>query len=243
MSNDRLLTPITTMSRPYAQGLVRDHSRQETDVPSAPIEWPTREEWMADAERHVRQACYPSERIPNEIEHYLSAAELAERDRLRVEIATATRPLLTAEINRLRAEFPDLPTRGRDRIRWLVALDDTDPERAELAAGIPHLEADRRTLTRYLRNGDTGPYGNPLAGSAITERADPVQLARLRELDELYRQRHAEAAETATREAVEREVARRRTDEAWQHQRQLWARIDHVRHGGHIISRYGANLP
>jgi hypothetical protein len=208
------------------------YRRENTATPP----WPTREQWQANAERHVRQGRLATERVPNEAEHYLSADELAERDRLRVELAVATRPLLTAEITRLRALVPDKPRRSADSAQWWEDLWDTDPDRAEAVQHLHHLEVDRRYLTRYLRNGTEGPYGCPFAGIPDNLIADPGKRARLRELAALHQQRLQQAAEVAEQDAVDREITRRGTEQAWQRELQRRERIDHARHGGgHLI--------
>lgn len=184
--------------------------------------WPTREEWQADAEHHVRRECLAAERVPNGAEHYLSAAALAERDRLRVAVARSARPRLTTEIKRLRA----LPG---------------DSEAARLV----ELESCRRLLTRFLRDGTVtaAVYGNPFAWSALEQVADPGQLARIRELGELHQQRLADAAEAATLAAIEREVERRQTDEAWQRELERRERVDHGVHVvNHTLSALGGAL-
>lgn len=193
--------------------------------------WPSREEWQANAEAAARQSCLAVERVPNGVEHYLTGDELVERDRLRVDLAKATRPLLTAEINRLRALIPDCPSRTGDRVQWLIALEVSDPERAEAVQDLHRLEVERRTLTRYLRDGTEPEFGGgcPFMGLTAEQVADPRQLGRLRELDELHRHRLADAATGAEQAAVDREVARRQTDEAWESQLRYRRRVDQAR--------------
>lgn len=200
-------------------------------VTAAEVPWPTREEWQANAEAATRQSCLAIERVPNGVEHYLTADELAERDLLRVDLAKAAKPLLTAGINRLRALIPDCPSRTSDRVQWLIALEASAPERAEAVQGLHRLEVERRTLTRYLRDGTEPEFGGgcPFMGLTAEQVADPRQLARLRELDELHRHRLAEAATCAEQAAVDREVARRQADEAWESQLRYRRRVDQAR--------------
>lgn len=37
--------------------------------------WPSREEWIADAERSVRHSCYPSERVSERLDAWTDAAQ------------------------------------------------------------------------------------------------------------------------------------------------------------------------
>lgn len=41
-------------------------------------EWPTREQWAADAEKAVRTACYPSQRVSSKVADWADEAERAQ---------------------------------------------------------------------------------------------------------------------------------------------------------------------
>jgi hypothetical protein len=41
-------------------------------------EWPSREQWQADAEKSVRQACYPRERVSDQVANWADTDERAQ---------------------------------------------------------------------------------------------------------------------------------------------------------------------
>lgn len=118
-------------------------------MPTARRTWPTREEWAAAAEHSVRTACYPLERVPEGAEHYLTADELAEMDRLYVDLSTAARAPLTAEIKRLQALLPaPIPAKPLERARWHDGL--TGEQRAAWQA-LQNLRNARLEVGRRAR--------------------------------------------------------------------------------------------
>jgi hypothetical protein len=197
--------------------------------------WPSRAEWQANAEQAVRTFCTPSERLerinPNAVWSMLG--EDIEFEELATAAAKAVRPLLTREIDRLRAALPDRPAAGRPRVAWFVELDD---QRYEDACNLGALEEMRRNLQRAARDGNWGEIAWEV-GRLFDHYQPAISLGptlcsaieRMRALSASAEARHDQAARDAVDAAVSAEIARRATDEAWQQELERRASIDSPR--------------
>jgi hypothetical protein len=202
--------------------------------------WPSRAEWQAKAEQAVRTYCTRWERLDPTIVWSTLAeqTELAERSQV---VAVALRPLLSAEINRLRETFPDRPKAGRARAAWFVELPDA---RYEDACNLGALEEIRTKVQKGMRE---DRWGEVLWQASCIRKSysgiilDPVLLAHLDSLDAILdavTARRDLAAQQAENEAVRREMARRATDEAWEQELERRSLIDSPR-----VIRVGATQP
>ncbi|MGW8702300.1 hypothetical protein ACWGOK_36165 [Streptomyces eurythermus] len=196
--------------------------------------WPSREEWQAKAEYAVRTACTKYERLdraqPDTV--WFSLAEDQEFEDLAAPAAAKFRALLTAEINRLRELLPDRPKEGRARNAWFVAL---EGQAYEDACNLGALEEMRRDVQRARREEHWGVvcwqlgrvrnhYKQITLPSHLTE-----AYSRMVKLQASAEKRREEAADAIQRSAIEREIARRATDEAWAQELERRAAIDHPR--------------
>ena len=149
----------------------------------------TREEWAANAERSVRLSCYAHERIPAGHPVYEWSQEAQE---LGQGLAAQARALLTARLNEATGQrAADIRSR-----RLTLGRRTRAGEWDEVAATI------RRTLNHELVDTDTAALNYDLCA-----------------LEKLVREHTAAIhalAEELTRQAVEREIARRATDDAWE---------------------------
>ncbi len=194
--------------------------------------WPTREQWAARAEYSVRTACLPLERVPEGAEHYLTAAEVAEMDRLYVELSKAVRAPLTAEIKRLQAALPwPPPAKPLDRADWYDALAEEQQRAWHQLQDLrtARLEIGRRAkgLTYNL----IGWHRSTLAFSVLSPNVAPLvpdqaMLARLADLEARYATLRRQAAGEALESAIAREVAKRNSDEGWAAELEWRARVD-----------------
>jgi len=149
----------------------------------------TRDEWQADAARSVRLSCYPYQRIP--ADHPVHAWSQAAQD-LGKDLAERTRAALT---DRLRESTGHYATAVRSR-RLTLGRQARADEWGEVAATI------RRALNHELVSTDTAALTYDLLA-----------------LDRLAREHTAAIhalGEQLTSQAIERETARRATDDAWQ---------------------------
>src|SRR5881392_487904 len=205
--------------------------------------WPSREEWQADAERAVRTFCTKYERLdrlqPDTV--WSSLAEDQEFEDLAAPAAVQIRALLAPEIERLRALLPDRPPKSRARIKWFVAL---DGQAYEDACNLGALEEMRRDVDRARRKQQWGTVCWELGRIRRHYKAVPLPADLLAAHDRMIglqtaadRRREA-AADAAELAAVEREIARRTTDEAWQQELERRADIDHPR-----VIRVGQTSP
>lgn len=178
----------------------------------------SREEWAAKAEHSVRTACYPLQRVPEEMDHYLTADEIAEHERLFVELSKATRPVLTRGINALRKQLPEAPEGVTEYVAWYYALPEDQQHAYER---MKRLQLVRTDLTRRAKGQTATRVGwdmVPLKHNVfdVPELVpDADGLARLKALIDKYSRLRSEAATKATDDAVAAEVARRQTDAAW----------------------------
>lgn len=205
--------------------------------------WPSREEWQAKAEYAVRTLCTKYERLdraqPDTV--WSSLAEDQEFEDLASPAAAEFRALLTAEINRLRSLLPDRPKEGRARNAWFVAL---EGQAYEDACNLGALEEMRRDVQRSRRKEHWGVVCWELGRvrdhyDAITLPSHLIQAHnRMLELQAAAEKRREEAADAIQQAAIEREVARRATDEAWAQELERRADIDHPR-----VIRVGQTSP
>ncbi|MEW2302014.1 hypothetical protein AB0958_18910 [Streptomyces sp. NPDC006655] len=203
-------------------------------------QWPTREEWQAKAEYSVRTLCTRWERLPHDA-RFITAEEEAEALAWALEAAKRLRPPLTAEINRLRVLVPDRPAAGRARVRWWLDLSE---EKERVANDLSALEDIRRTVARAAREKAWDTVGGQLGRLYRHQRRIMLDGG----LDELCERLNARAVEVAARrdaeavrleqKAIEREVARRATDEAWEKELEWRARVEQPR-VTRISSGYG----
>lgn len=194
--------------------LLRQRDRMHQQHGSYPRHLPTRAEWAApgNVRYDVQTQCFPSERIPRGAENYLSRAELDELCSLYRELCRETRPVLTAEIKRLRALLSSQPgARRRERAAWYLALDDVDQA---IANRLSLLEGARRDLGRVLRGSGPGPDHDGLAEVAeLVPSRD--KLKRRAALLAKLESAEAAAGQAAEDAAIAREQSRRLTDEGW----------------------------
>ena len=196
--------------------------------------WPSREEWQAKAEYAVRTACTKYERLdrlqPGTV--WSSLGEDVEFEELAAPAAVEIRALLTPEIERLRALFPDRPAKSRARGLWFVAL---EGQAYEDACNLGALEEMRRDVERARRNRQWGTVCWELGRirSHYTAITLPDSLLRahdrMLQLQAAAEKRREVAANAAEQAAVEREIARRATDEAWAKELERRAALDNPR--------------
>ena len=196
--------------------------------------WPSREEWQAKAEYAVRTSCTMYERL-NRIQPdvvWTTLAEDTELEELSVPVATALRPLLTAEIDRLQARFPDRPKKGRARSLWFVELAD---QACNDAGNLGALEEIRTEVQRARREGKPGAIAWNVGRirhhyATITLPADLLTAHdRMEAIYNAADERRRAAAIDAQQAAIRKEIARRATDEAWQQELERRADIDSPR--------------
>ncbi|WP_157253145.1 hypothetical protein [Nonomuraea typhae] len=200
--------------------------------------WPSRVEWAAAAEHAVRTACYPMERVPEGAEHYLTSDEVGEMDRLYVELSKAVRAPLTAEIKRLQGVLPwPPPAKPIDRSRWYDAL---TPACQAAWQKLQELRNARLEIGRRA-NGHTHKLitwlRSPLDYSVLSPAAAPFvpdqeALGRLADLEAKYARLRQQAADDALAAAIQREIAKRNSDEGWAKELEHRARID----GNHVTA-------
>jgi len=183
--------------------------------------WPTREEWEADAERATRFACFGWERLPDGLD-FTTAAEAAERERLLAELELlkpAVCRALDARITELRADFPDRPRAGKARIAWML---DLEGDAYQMACHLVMYEQSRSGL----RTGKTHVLGVLRTHYLLEDALWRPAHRRMVLLHNKAQLRRDQAAALAEQAAVDAEIARRRTDEAWLQQLERRARID-----------------
>ncbi|MFC3986500.1 hypothetical protein [Streptosporangium jomthongense] len=196
--------------------------------------WPSREEWSAAAERSVRTACLPQQRVPEGAEHYLRSEEVAEMNRLNVKLAKEARPILTAEIKRLAEELPKpVPTartRQADRVAWQVALTGEQIRveermytlrRARTDLG-RQAKANPATCTTWHRSPLTLTVLSPVVRDLLCD-LDGWLL--LHNLDAKYQRYRWDAAREAEEAAVAKAIEVRSSDEGWARELERRARI------------------
>jgi hypothetical protein len=205
--------------------------------------WPSRKEWQAKAEYTVRTACTKYERLdrlqPDTL--WSSLAEDQEFEDLAAPAAVQIRSLLTPEVERLRALFPDRPNKTRARGLWFVAL---EGQAYQDACNLGALEEMRRDVGRARRAKhwgsvcwELGRIRNHYAAVRL-----PASLLtahdRMLELQAAAEKRREAAADAAEQAAVDAEVSRRTTDEAWAKELERRAAIDNPR-----VIRVGRTSP
>ncbi|QMU78892.1 hypothetical protein GXW83_27505 [Streptacidiphilus sp. PB12-B1b] len=211
----------------------------ETTVPTRhQFERPTREKWTADAEHHVRTLCMPSERVSSQPADWLNADELAELQALIPAILKTARTALNRAIRPHLHAFDDEP-RGYGWYDWRDAL--TPEQRAgfdqlcNARRDRTHLNAVVRRATGAWADVDTVTAGvGDLVHAVRTYGQPDPDTERLAELGHALSERRSTAAQEATEQAVQQEVARRQTDEAWTKQVRRWDDLD--RTGGVTIT-------
>lgn len=205
--------------------------------------WPSREEWQAKAEYAVRTSCTKYERLdrlqPDTV--WSSLGEDVEFEELAAPAAVQIRSLLTPEIQRLRALFPERPSKTRERGLWFVALED---QAYEDACNLGALEEMRRDVERARRQQHWGivcwELGRIRSHYTALTLPDSLLKAhdRMLQLQAAAEKRREDAADAAERSAVDREVARRATDKAWAQELERRAAIDDPR-----VIRVGQTSP
>jgi hypothetical protein len=196
--------------------------------------WPSREEWQAKAEYAVRTACTKYERLDRAQPdtHWYSLAEDQEFEDLAAPTAKEIRALLTPEIDRLRALCPDRPDKTRARNLWYIAL---EGQTFEDATNLGALEAMRRHVQRAAREQNWARVSWELGRirghyTAITLPAGLLKAHdRMVALQDAAEKRRESAADAIQMAAIDREVARRATDEAWAQELKRRTSIDHPR--------------
>jgi hypothetical protein len=196
--------------------------------------WPSREEWQAKAEYAVRTSCTMYERLDRVQGHtdWSTLAEDQEAEDLAFAAAGTLRSLLTAEIDELRQLLPDRPKTAHQRGKWAVALGE---EAYETAINLGALEQIRTELHRARAAKNWREIAWQLG--RVRHSYSAIQLpARLIEADDRLQvifdrmdTRRRKAAEEVEQAAVDREIARRATDQAWAEEMERRAAIDHPR--------------
>lgn len=161
------------------------------------IDWPSREEWVSEAERYARTQCHAWQRVPEAPSAWLTPDELAEGSRLAAAILKATRSALTRAGRG--QERPALNADGRDAKR---AVEDDDSVNA--------LDGAWRHLIRAARRVD----------------AAPDEAARLDALTRQMRSTRDDAAAQAVEIAVAEAIASRNSDEGWARELERRARVE-----------------
>jgi hypothetical protein len=198
--------------------------------------WPSRTKWAAKAEQAIRTFCTPDERLERALPGavWSTLAEDIEMEELAAATATTVRPLLTAEINRIKACLPDRPTKSRARGQWFCAL---DGQRYEDACNLGTLEEMRRDIARAVRDGHWGTiswhagrlhdhYPQITLPAALVAGLD-----RMRVIGLAVERRRGLEADRIVAEAVAAEVALRASDEGWAQELERRERIDGARNG------------
>ncbi|MEV8638959.1 hypothetical protein AB0395_45625 [Streptosporangium sp. NPDC051023] len=199
--------------------------------------WPSREEWAAAAERSVRTACMPLERVPEGAEHYLTADEVAEMDRLHVSLSASVRTPLTAEIKRLQRQLPwPPPAKPLDRSRWHDGLTADQQAAWQRLCELRNARLDVGRRAKGQTDQLIGWVRFPLEHSVLSADVAPLvpdaeALARLAELEAKYGRLREQAAQDALDAAIARTVAERNSDEGWARELERRARID----GGPVV--------
>jgi hypothetical protein len=200
--------------------------------------WRSRQEWAAEAEHAVRTACYPLERVPEGVEHYLSEDEVAEMDRLYVELSKSVRAPLTAEIKRLQGLLPSPPpAKPVERADWYDNLDDEQQRAWQRLQNLrtARLEIGRRAngqtynLVGWMRTDLNYSVLSSVVASFVP---DQEALDRLAGLEAKYTKLRQRAANDALDAAIAREIAKRNSDEGWAKELERRAQID----GGHVLT-------
>ncbi|WP_354643903.1 hypothetical protein [Kitasatospora camelliae] len=200
--------------------------------------WPTREEWAAKAEYSVRTFCTMYERLPADAV-FTTPDEDTEAQRLAQTLATAVRPLLNAEINRLKTLLPDRPKAGRARTNWFIELEGT---RYDNACNLGSLEELRRDIARSAKAGAWGRIHWEI--SRINRSYPAINLCQLlNDLDALdatvtrAEDRRRTEAQRLEDEAVAHEMAKRNTDDGWAKELERRARVE----AGPLVTYHPAN--
>ncbi|MEV7013342.1 hypothetical protein [Streptosporangium sp. NPDC051022] len=194
--------------------------------------WPSREEWAAAAERSVRTACLPLERVPEGAEHYLTADEVAEMDRLYVSLSASVRAPLTAEIKRLQEQLPwPPPAKPLDRSRWHDALTAEQQAAWQRFCELRNARLDVGRRAKGQTDQLIGWARFPLEHSVLSANVAPLvpdteALGRLAELEAKYIRLREQAAQDALDAVIARTVAERNSDEGWARELERRARID-----------------
>ncbi|MFE7547013.1 hypothetical protein [Streptomyces gardneri] len=161
-----------------------------------------------------------------------SLGEEVEFEELALPAAAEFRTLLTAEIDRLRALFPERPGRTRERTAWFIAL---EGQAYDDACNLSALERMRSEVYRARREENWAAVawnlgrvrqsypGIPLPDTLLTAHD------RMTAIDEAADERRRQAAVAAEQAAVDKEIAQRATDEAWAKELKRRARIDSPR--------------
>lgn len=196
--------------------------------------WPSREEWQAKAEHAVRTACTKYERLEraNPGAYWYSLAEDQEFEDLAEPAARRLRPLLTAEIERLRALLPDRPVASRARVQWFTALED---RAYEDACSLGALEEMRREVEKARRSQEwlTISWHLGRIHKHYAQIALPADLVaahdRMTVLHHSAEVRREKAADEIEQSAIAREIRRRATEEAWASELERRAAADNPR--------------
>lgn len=196
--------------------------------------WPSREEWQAKAEYAVRTSCTMYQRLDRlqPDTRWTSLGEDTELAELGPDVARHVRTLLNAEIRRLSAALPDRPKEGKQRSAWFVAL---EGQAYEDACNLGSLQEIRLDMQRSSRKGQWGgiawhvgrlrkSYAQIVLPVSVLEAHDRMQA-----LFDASDTRRKGAAMAAQQAAVDAEIARRATDQAWRQELERRADIDSPR--------------
>jgi hypothetical protein len=153
--------------------------------------WPTREEWAAKAEYSVRTVCYTSQRVSRFPMDWLTEEQFLDARRLVEAIVKATR----REINRAVRETPD----NREVLGYRLQLN----------------AAARGAKALYLEVNKLAQDWSRIATVAGHMGAAPEEAAKLSELCAEMLKRRDTAAQADLDAAIEREIAKRNSDEGW----------------------------
>lgn len=196
-------------------------------------QWPNRAEWQARAEQAVRTRITMYERLPAD-EPYLTYRETVEAEKQMLVAAREARPLLTAEIRRLRALLPDRPPASstKARVAWFLSL---DGDRYADACNLAAVEDIRTHTARAAKAGAWGEVQWQLSRirrsypAIVLTPALSAALSQLEALSAVHDERQTAFARALEDEAVALEVARRATDEAWARELERRASVDSPR--------------
>jgi hypothetical protein len=191
--------------------------------------WPTREEWTAQAEYSVRTACLPNERVSTNPADWLTADELDQARTLIPVIVKAARAGLNRAVKAARTELGDIPT--NDYYDWYENLTDRQKPLAtrigELSSARRRLNSEaKRALDEYATVDNLLIAWGRIGGAAVHADAAQVETDRLNALQHALVDRCNTAAEKALRDAIERTIARRNTDDGWAAELERRAGID-----------------
>jgi hypothetical protein len=198
--------------------------------------WPSREEWAANAENHIRTLCLPAERVSSRPADWLADEEMTRMTDLAVSVRAHTRRAINKAARPLQAVLADEPKRAADHLAWIDSL---DHERLRQYHHLQHLRSDRARLNAAVRRA-TYTYAtlndvlfgfSDVVDIAREHAPDAEGISRLSALVGKLIERRDKAAQDALEAAIARERTKRNSDEGWAAEVKRRARID----GGPVI--------